>query len=153
MSLDEIRAVHEAVDVPLESFVHGALCVSYSGDCQASYSLKGRSANRGECAQICRLPFDLYDGAGNCRRRGQHLLSLRDLNLSDRIESMLDAGVSSFKIEGRLKDGSYGKRALTEDSRVTSSTEPIPGCRLHQYIRLSHRVSVLVLSRRLNPDV
>lgn len=117
MSLDEIRAVHEAVDVPLESFVHGALCVCYSGDCQASYSLKGRSANRGECAQICRLPFDLYDGAGNCRRRGQHLLSLRDLNLSDRIESMLDAGVSSFKIEGRLKDASYVKNVVAHYHR------------------------------------
>ncbi len=113
MSLDEIRAVHEAVDVPLESFVHGALCVSYSGDCQASYSLKGRkSANRGSAPRYVVCLLTCMTEPGNCRRRGQHLLSLRDLNLSDRIESMLDAGVSSFKIEGRLKDASYVKNVV-----------------------------------------
>ncbi len=96
LSLREIEAVKQAVDVPLEAFVHGALCVSYSGDCHASAVLRGRSANRGECAQICRLPYDLYDGADKCVERGRHLLSLRDLNLSDRLEAMLDAGVSSL---------------------------------------------------------
>lgn len=113
LSLDEIKSMREAVDVPLEAFVHGALCVSYSGDCHASQVLKGRSANRGECAQICRLPYDLYDGTGRCVERGRHLLSLRDMNRSDDLLSMLEAGVSSFKIEGRLKDAGYVKNVVS----------------------------------------
>ncbi len=112
LSLREIEAMREAVDVPLEAFVHGALCVSYSGDCHASAVLRGRSANRGECAQICRLPYNLYDGAGNCVEHGRHLLSLRDMNRSARLEEMLEAGVSSFKIEGRLKDVGYVKNVV-----------------------------------------
>lgn len=112
LSLSEIKAMREAVDVPLEAFVHGALCVSYSGDCHASAVLRGRSANRGECAQICRLPYDLYDGDGRCVERGRHMLSLRDMNRSDRLESMLEAGVASFKIEGRLKDAGYVKNVV-----------------------------------------
>lgn len=118
LSLREIEAVKRAVDVPLEAFVHGALCVSYSGDCHASAVLRGRSANRGECAQICRLPYDLYDGADKCVERGRHLLSLRDLNLSDRLEAMLDAGVSSLKIEGRLKDVGYVKNIVAHYRRA-----------------------------------
>jgi putative protease len=109
LSLDEISAIRNVTDVPLEAFVHGALCVSYSGDCQASLLATGRSANRGECAQICRLPYDLYDGKGNVLVHDKHLLSLRDMNRSDDLEQMIQAGVSSFKIEGRLKDVGYVK--------------------------------------------
>ncbi len=113
MNLDEIRAVHSAIpSTPLEAFVHGALCVSYSGDCQASYVTNGRSANRGECAQICRLPFDLVDANGKTLVRDKHLLSLRDLNRSTSLEAMIEAGVSSFKIEGRLKDAAYVKNTV-----------------------------------------
>lgn len=108
-SLDEIRQVRAVTDVPLEVFVHGALCVSYSGDCQASMMVTGRSANRGECAQLCRLPYSLYDRDGNMLVQGKHLLSLRDMNRSAHIASMIEAGVSSFKIEGRLKDAAYVK--------------------------------------------
>ena len=106
-SLDEIRAYVDAVTVPLEAFVHGALCVSYSGDCRASLVNGGRSANRGECAQICRLPYDLVDGDGNTVVRNRYLLSLKDLNRSRRMGDMARAGVSSFKIEGRLKSADY----------------------------------------------
>ena len=105
LSLDETRAIHEAVpSTELEAFIHGALCVSYSGDCRASFMTCGRSANRGECAQICRLPFTLTDPQGQPLVRDRHLLSLRDLNRSDSIAEMAAAGVSSFKIEGRLQD-------------------------------------------------
>ncbi len=106
-TLDEIRAVAECTQAPLEAFVHGALCVCYSGDCRASLVSGGRSANRGECAQICRLPYDLVDKDGKVLVEDRHLLSLRDLNRIDAIEEMADAGVSSFKIEGRLKSKSY----------------------------------------------
>ena len=118
---DEIRKVYEVVDVPLESFVHGALCVSYSGDCHASAVVTGRSANRGECAQICRLPYDLYDGAGNCVEHGRHLLSLRDMNRSDMLSVMLESGVSSFKIEGRLKGMPYVKNVVAYYRRALDS--------------------------------
>lgn len=111
LTLDEIRAMKEAVpDTALEAFVHGALCVSYSGDCQASYFAGGRSANRGECAQICRLPFTLLDGDDRAvDRTPRHYLSLRDLRRADSLLPMMDAGISSFKIEGRLKDEGYVK--------------------------------------------
>lgn len=110
LTLEQIGEIHEAVPtVPLEAFVHGALCVSYSGRCQVSEALKGRSANRGECAQVCRLCYDLEDGEGRKLVKGRHLLSLRDLNASSRLEAMLEAGVSSLKIEGRLKDAAYVK--------------------------------------------
>lgn len=112
LTLPEISAISDVVDVPLEVFVHGALCVSYSGDCHASMSIKSRSANRGECAQICRLPYDLIDGNGCRLIENKHLLSLRDLNQSSRLEALLDAGVSSFKIEGRLKDVKYVKNTV-----------------------------------------
>lgn len=110
LSLSEIRAIREACpDVTLEVFVHGALCVSYSGQCYASQACFGRSANRGECAQFCRLPFSLLDVDGKVIVRDKHLLSLRDLNRSDLLEELLDAGVTSLKIEGRLKDVNYVK--------------------------------------------
>ena len=109
LSLVEIKKIHQTTDVPLEAFVHGALCVSYSGQCYISQALFGRSANRGECAQVCRLPFNLVDAKGEVIVRNKHLLSLKDLNQSDNLEAMLDAGVSSLKIEGRLKDVTYVK--------------------------------------------
>jgi len=109
LTLDEIAAIRQATTVPLEAFVHGALCVSYSGRCAISHVLKHRSANRGECAQMCRLPYDLVDDKGRVLIEGKHLLSLRDLSLTTRLLAMMDAGVSSFKIEGRLKDISYVK--------------------------------------------
>jgi len=110
LSLDDIRAIHAAVpEMPLEVFVHGALCVSYSGRCYASEYCFGRSANRGECAQFCRLPFDLIDADGKTVEKQRHLLSLKDMNRSADLEALMDAGVTSFKIEGRLKDVSYVK--------------------------------------------
>ena len=110
LSLQEIRHIHEACpQTLLEVFVHGALCVSYSGQCYASQACFGRSANRGECAQFCRLPFSLVDANGKTMVRDKHLLSLKDLNQSDRLEQLLDAGASSLKIEGRLKDVAYVK--------------------------------------------
>ncbi|MBO4611603.1 MAG: U32 family peptidase [Bacteroidaceae bacterium] len=113
LTLDEIREIHERVpDVKLEVFVHGAICVCYNGRCFASEHCFGRSANRGECAQFCRLPFDLEDEEGNILQHQKHLLSLRDMNRSDDLEALLDAGVSSLKIEGRLKDAAYVKNVV-----------------------------------------
>ena len=112
LTLDEIAAIRKVTTMPLEAFVHGALCVSYSGRCAISQVLKGRSANRGECAQLCRLPYDLVDGKGRILVEGKHLLSLRDLSQHDRLEQMMAAGVSSFKIEGRLKDIGYVKNVV-----------------------------------------
>lgn len=110
LSLEQIKSIHEAVpEVKLEAFVHGALCVSYSGRCYASEYCFGRSANRGECAQFCRLPFSLQDAEGRTLIKDKYLLSLRDMNRINRLEEMLDAGVRSFKIEGRLKDVAYVK--------------------------------------------
>ena len=110
LSLREIGKIHEACpDIPLEVFVHGALCVSYSGQCYVSQACFGRSANRGECAQFCRLPFSLVDAEGKMIAKDKHLLSLKDLNQSEELEALLDAGASSLKIEGRLKDVSYVK--------------------------------------------
>lgn len=108
LSLQQIATIAEQTNVRLEAFVHGALCVSYSGQCYASQALCGRSANRGECAQICRLPFDLQDCEGHSFGK-KHWLSLKDFDLSDHIGEMLDAGVRSFKIEGRLKEVEYVK--------------------------------------------
>lgn len=109
LSLDEIREIASSVTVSLECFVHGALCVSYSGRCGASLMSLGRSANRGECAQMCRLPYTLRNGRGEVVEKDKYLLSLRDFNASGRIEELILAGVSSFKIEGRLKDADYVK--------------------------------------------
>ena len=110
LTLEEIAAIHrDCPDTPLEVFVHGALCVSYSGQCYASQACYGRSANRGECAQFCRLGFDLVDADGKVIVRNKHLLSLKDMNQSENLEALLDAGASSLKIEGRLKDVSYVK--------------------------------------------
>jgi putative protease len=109
LSLGEIRAIREKTTVELECFVHGALCVSYSGQCYLSQAAFGRSGNRGVCAQPCRLKYTLKDGEGNTVVSGKHLLSLKDFNLIDRLRDLADAGVTSFKIEGRYKDESYVK--------------------------------------------
>ena len=108
-SLQQMRHIAAAVKVPLEAFVHGALCVSYSGRCYASQHCFARSANRGCCAQFCRLAFDLVDGKGRTLVSDRHLLSLRDMNRTEALEEMMDAGIRSFKIEGRLKDVEYVK--------------------------------------------
>jgi putative protease len=109
LSLDQICQIKASTTVPLEYFVHGALCVSYSGQCYMSHALNGRSANRGECSQPCRLPYDLETTDGEILAKHQHLLSLKDLNLSHRLQDLANAGITSFKIEGRLKDVGYVK--------------------------------------------
>ena len=109
MSIDEIKKVSEATTLSLEYFVHGALCVAYSGQCYISQAHTGRSANRGECSQACRLPYTLVDEKGKVITENQHLLSMKDNNQTDNLLALVEAGVSSFKIEGRLKDLSYVK--------------------------------------------
>ena len=114
LSLAQIRAIRQAAPaIELESFVHGALCVSYSGQCYMSYAVGGRSGNRGECAQPCRRRYTLVDRNGVPVVEDKHLLSLRDLNLSANLDALLDAGVTSFKIEGRLKDVAYIKNVVS----------------------------------------
>ncbi len=108
-SLDQIREIAKESSVRLETFIHGALCVCYSGQCYLSERLMNRSANRGECAQPCRLPYSLEDADGKLICRDKHLLSLKDFRAEDWLEQLILAGVSSFKIEGRLKDISYVK--------------------------------------------
>ena len=109
MSLSRIKDIRAATSVPLEFFVHGALCVSYSGQCYISEVMAGRSANRGECAQFCRHKFSLQDKVGKIFAKDRYLLSLKDLNLSNHLGALIEAGISSFKIEGRLKDTQYVK--------------------------------------------
>lgn len=120
LSIEQIRAIHEAVpEVELECFVHGALCVCISGQCYMSAALTGRSANRGECAQPCRLPMDLLSAKGEeLLARQKHLLSLRDMNRSAYIAQLIEAGVTSLKIEGRLKDVSYVKNVVAYYRRL-----------------------------------
>ena len=112
MSLDQIRAIRSSVDCELEFFVHGALCVCYSGQCYMSERIAGRSANRGECIQACRSLYDLVDEAGNVLVRNKALLSLKDYNLKDRLADLAEAGICSFKIEGRLKNVSYVRNVV-----------------------------------------
>ena len=109
LSIEQIKDIRSKTTVPLEYFVHGALCVSYSGQCYLSHVIGGRSANRGACAQPCRLSWNLENAEGKRLATNRHLLSLRDLNNSKNIEELIDAGISSFKIEGRLKDIDYVK--------------------------------------------
>lgn len=109
LNLDQIKEIHEATDVELEFFVSGALCVSFSGNCYMSIAGGERSANRGSCAQNCRLPYELIDGTGSTLISSSHLLSIKDLDLSDQLPNLIEAGITSFKIEGRLKDLVYVK--------------------------------------------
>lgn len=113
LSLEEIRAIREATSIELECFIHGALCVSYSGQCYLSQAMGGRSANRGACAQPCRKSYRLEDDRGNVLTTDAHLLSLRDLNLSEHLKDLVEAGIGSFKIEGRLKDITYVTNVVT----------------------------------------
>lgn len=147
LSIKEIAKVHAKVKVPLEAFVHGALCVSYSGDCQASCIAKGRSANRGECAQMCRLPYSLTDSSGKIFHYHKYLLSLRDLNRSTDIEAMLEAGVSSFKIEGRLKDVGYVKNTVATYRQII---DRIIAEHPNEYQRASIGVTTLKFTPALN---
>lgn len=112
MTLEEIRAVREISNIELEAFVHGAICVSYSGQCYMGLALSGRSGNRGVCSQPCRSRYDLVDSDGNILIRDKHLLSLRDLDLSGNLMELAAAGITSFKIEGRLKDLTYLKNTV-----------------------------------------
>ena len=112
LSLEQIKAIHEAVDTEVEFFVHGALCVCYSGQCYLSEYLTGRSANRGACAQPCRSLYDLEDAGGKTLVKNKALLSLKDYNLLHRLEELADAGVDSFKIEGRLKGEPYVRNVV-----------------------------------------
>jgi len=113
LALDEIKKIKSATNIELESFIHGALCVCYSGQCYMSYAIGGRSGNRGECAQPCRKKYSLLDEKGNILSKSKHLLSLKDLNLSNKLQNLLDAGITSFKIEGRLKDENYVKNIVS----------------------------------------
>lgn len=111
-SLNEIAEIHQLVDIELEAFVHGAICVSQSGQCYLGHALSGRSGNRGVCSQPCRSRYNLVDESGNILLRDKHLLSLLDMNLSGSLKEMAKAGITSFKIEGRLKDISYLKNTI-----------------------------------------
>ncbi|MEZ4955046.1 MAG: U32 family peptidase [Saprospiraceae bacterium] len=113
LNLDQIREIRETTDVELEFFVSGALCVSFSGNCYMSVANGERSANRGSCAQNCRLPYTLIDGTGTTLMTETHLLSIKDLNLSDQLPELIEAGITSFKIEGRLKDLVYVKNNVS----------------------------------------
>ena len=118
LSIAQVRAIREAVGCEIEAFVHGALCVCYSGECRLSEKIDGRSADRGECIQACRSLYDVVGPDGKVILRDRAVLSLRDLNLIDRLEEMADAGVMSFKIEGRLKNASYVKNVVLSYSRA-----------------------------------
>ena len=107
--LKTIQQIHDQTNIELEAFVHGALCVCYSGQCYISRMMTGRSGNRGACAQICRTRFDLQDANGKTLVHNKHLLSLKDMCRADYIEEMMNAGIVSFKVEGRLKNESYVK--------------------------------------------
>ena len=147
LSADEVAAIHREVpDVELEVFVHGALCVSYSGLCYASQHCFGRSANRGECAQFCRMKFNLLDADGHVVERQRYLLSLKDMNQLDNLEKLAQAGATSFKIEGRLKDVGYVKNVTAAYSE-----------RLNQLVRrhpdLYERASRGTVTYTFRPDL
>ena len=118
LSLEQIKEIGQKTNIELEAFIHGAICVCHSGRCYLSRSTSERSGNRGECSQPCRLPYDLTDGNGTIYIKGKHLLSVQDLDLTERIGAMLDAGVNSFKIEGRLKDRTYLRNIVSHYRRI-----------------------------------
>jgi len=130
LALDEIREIRSKTTVPLECFIHGALCVCQSGQCYLSYALGGRSGNRGNCAQPCRRQYSLVDEGGRVLVADRHLLSLKDLNLTPDIGALLDAGVRSLKIEGRLKDAGYVKNVVSHYRRAIDAELKVrPGLR------------------------
>jgi len=118
LSLAQIRAIRQQTSIELEAFIHGALCVCYSGQCNLSFALGGRSGNRGQCAQPCRQAYSLVDGTNQVLVQNRHLLSIRDLNLTGHLRELVDAGVTSFKIEGRLKDKNYVMNTVSHYRRV-----------------------------------
>jgi len=144
LSLEQIKEISEEVSIPLEVFIHGALCVSYSGQCYISEALVKRSANKGMCAQFCRLPYTLVDSEGKVIVENKHFLSMKDLNHSGDLEKLLDAGVTSLKIEGRLKDISYVKNTVAHYRQKLDSIFE----RRVEYIRSSSGKSTYTF----NPD-
>ena len=121
LTLEQIRDIHQGLDpnrCQLEFFVHGALCVAYSGQCYISHAHTGRSANRGDCSQACRLPYQVTDSQGRFVAHDKHVLSMKDNNQSDNLEALIDAGVRSFKIEGRYKDMAYVKNIAAHYRRL-----------------------------------
>ncbi len=129
LSLAQIRNIRAATRIELESFIHGALCVSYSGQCALSYTIGGRSGNRGECAQPCRRHYSLVDKFGKSLVENSHLLSLKDLNLSEYLQDLIEAGICSFKIEGRLKDQAYVRNVVAHYRQGLDSILPELGMR------------------------
>lgn len=142
----QINEIAAQTNVTLEAFIHGALCVSYSGQCYLSHAISGRSANRGECAQYCRLPYSLMDSEGTVISTDKHLLSMKDLNLSADLENLIDAGVSSLKIEGRLKDVSYVKNTV---AHYRSKLDEIIN-RRSEYLRASSGHSTYTFTPDIN---
>lgn len=112
LSLEQIKEICQNSNTEIETFIHGALCVSYSGQCYFSHYIGGRSANRGECAQACRKKYTLVDENGKIIAKDKYLLSMKDFNASRHLKDLIDAGVKSFKIEGRLKDENYVKNVV-----------------------------------------
>lgn len=147
LTIPEIHGICEAVSVPVECFVHGALCVCYSGRCAASQVSLGRSANRGECAQMCRMPYTLRNARGEILEKEKYLLSLRDFNASAHLAEMMEAGVSSFKIEGRLKDADYVKNVT---AAYRQAIDRIIEANPDKYIRSSYGGSVISYTPRLD---
>lgn len=147
LTIHEIKDICDSVSVPVECFVHGALCVSYSGRCAASQTCLGRSANRGECAQICRMPYTLRNADGQVIEKDRYLLSLRDFNASPHLEEMLEAGVSSFKIEGRLKDVDYVRNVT---AYYRKAIDEIIARNPDRYVRSSFGESVINYAPRLD---
>ena len=130
LSLDEIKDIRRATTVDLECFIHGAICVGHSGRCYLSRSQSSRSGNRGECSQPCRLTYDLVTERGEKIIKGKHLLSVKDFDLSERIGELIDAGVMSFKIEGRLKDDNYIKNVVSYyRQKIDEALSTRPDCK------------------------
>lgn len=130
MTLEDVRSVAAATTCTLEYFVHGALCVAFSGQCFISHAHTGRSANRGECSQACRLPYTLTDAQGRVVAHDKHLLSMKDNDQTANMRALIDAGVSSFKIEGRLKDLGYVKNITAHYSTLLNDLiDSLPGYR------------------------
>ena len=146
LSLEQIRAIRAAVDAELEVFVHGALCVCYSGQCYLSERLAGRSANRGACIQACRSLYDLEEADGRVLARNKALLSLKDFNLLHRLEDLADAGADSFKIEGRLKSISYVRNVVRAYSDALDAL-------VRRYPDRYRRASFGTLRGGLKPDL
>lgn len=146
LSLDQIQKIRESVSGEIEVFVHGALCVSYSGECYLSEKIAGRSANRGACIQACRARYDLSDGNGNLLAKDQPILSLKDYNLIGRLADLAEAGACSFKIEGRLKNISYVRNVVTAYSRAL---DKLIACAPEKYCRASAGRSITTIKPHL----